>query len=183
VVVGHSLGAAVAAWLAATRPDRVSALVLAAPAANLAALYPVDRWLAAPMAGELTAAATLGGVGLALALAPMRRRIARTTGLDEAYLHAAGAAVRRPAAWRSYASEQRALVRDLPELERRLGAITAPTTIIAGRHDRVVPAHATLRLSRQIRGARLQHSTTAGHLIPQRDPAAVVAAILAALGR
>ena len=36
---GHSLGAAVAAWLAATRPDRVAALVLAAPAANLAALY------------------------------------------------------------------------------------------------------------------------------------------------
>src|SRR5947209_14666259 len=34
VVVGHSFGGAVAAWVAATTPDRVRALVLAAPSAN-----------------------------------------------------------------------------------------------------------------------------------------------------
>lgn len=181
VMVGHSLGAAVAAWVAATRPDRVTGLVLAAPAANLAALYALDRWLAAPVAGDLAAATVLGGLGLALALAPVRRRIAATSRLDEDYLRAAGRAVRRPSAWRAYAAEQRALVRDLPELERRLDWITAPTTIIAGAHDRVVPERATDRLSRQIPGARLRHSVSAGHLIPQRDPAVVVAAILTAL--
>ncbi len=183
IVVGHSLGAAVAAWLAAARPDRVAALVLAAPAANLAALYPLDRWTAAPVAGDLTAAAVLGGLGLALTVAPVRRRIARASQLDDAYLHTAAAVVRRPAAWRAYAAEQRGLVRGLPELERRLGTIRAPTTIIAGTHDRIVPARATLRLSRQIPGARLQHSASAGHLIPQRDPGAVVQAIDAALSR
>jgi pimeloyl-ACP methyl ester carboxylesterase len=181
VVVGHSLGAAVAAWLAATTPDRVCALVLAAPAANLAALYPLDRWLAAPVTGDVTAAAVLGGLGLALAVRPVRRRIARARHLEDGYLRAAGAAVRRPSAWRAYAAEQRALVRDLPELERRLGAISAPTTIIAGTHDRIVPARAVQTLSRQIPGARLRHSATAGHLVPQRDPQAVVEAILAAL--
>jgi pimeloyl-ACP methyl ester carboxylesterase len=183
VVVGHSLGAAVAAWLAATRPDRVAALVLAAPAANLAALYAFDRWMAAPVAGDVAAAAILGGLGLALAVAPVRRRIARARQLDEGYLRGAGAAVRRPTAWRAYAAEQRALVRDLPELERRLDAIAAPTTIIAGTHDRVVPPRATEQLSRQIPGARLQHSARSGHLVPQRDPATVVAAIVAALSR
>jgi pimeloyl-ACP methyl ester carboxylesterase len=183
VVVGHSLGAAVAAWLAATRPDRVTALVLAAPAANLAALNPLDHWMAAPVAGDLAAAASLGGLGLALAVAPVRRRIAAATRLDEGYLRAAGTAVRRPWAWRAYTAEQRALVRDLPELERRLEAISAPTTIIAGTHDPIVPARATRRLSRQIAGARLEHSTVAGHLIPQRDPARVAAAIVAALNR
>jgi pimeloyl-ACP methyl ester carboxylesterase len=183
VVVGHSLGGAVAAWLAATRPDRVAALVLAAPAANLAALYATDRWMAAPVAGDLAAAAVLGGLGLALAIAPVRRRIADAARIDETYLRTAGAAVRRPSAWRAYAAEQRALVRDLPELERRLDAISAPTTIIAGTHDRIVPARATRRLSQQIPGAHLQHSTAAGHLVPQRDPGLIVAAILAALGR
>lgn len=181
VVVGHSLGGAVAAWLATTQPDRVTALVLAAPAANLAALYALDRWMAAPVAGDAAAAVVLGGLGLALALAPVRRRIASAGRLDQAYLRTAGAMARRPAAWRAYAAEQRALVRDLPELERRLPAITAPTTIIAGTQDRIVPARATERLRSQIPGARLEHSTGTGHLIPQRDPATVASAILAAL--
>ena len=143
------------------------------------------RWTAGwrrPWPGSSAAAAVLGGLGLALAIAPVRRRIARTSRLDEGYLRVAGTAARRPSAWRAYAAEQRALVRDLPELERRLGAISAPTTIIAGPHDRVVPARAVQRLSRQIPGARLQLSASAGHLVPQRDPQAVVAAILAALG-
>jgi pimeloyl-ACP methyl ester carboxylesterase len=113
----------------------------------------------------------------------VRHRIAHAARLDEAYLRTAGAAIRRPSAWRAYAAEQRTLVRDLPELERRLDAISAPTTIIAGTHDRVVPAHATRQLSQQIRGAHLQHSPAAGHLVPQRDPGLIVAAILAALGR
>jgi pimeloyl-ACP methyl ester carboxylesterase len=181
VVAGHSLGAAVAAWLAATHPDRVAALVLAAPAANTAALYRLDRWLAAPVAGELVAALTLGGLGLAVAAGPVRRRIADATGLREDYLRTAGRAARRPSGWRTYAAEQRTLVRELPELERRLASITAPTTIIAGGGDRVVPAHASRRLREQIPGARLQISPGAGHLVPQRDPEAVVAAIVAAL--
>ena len=183
VVAGHSLGAAVAAWLAATHPDRVAALVLAAPAANEAALYPLDRWLAVPVAGELAAGIALGGLGAALAVGPVRRHIAGATGLRDDYLLQAGRAARRPAAWQTYAAEQRTLVNELPELERRLGRISAPTTIIAGGQDRVVPGHATRRLREQIPGASLQISPKTGHLVPQRDPDAVVAAIVAALRR
>ncbi len=183
VVVGHSLGAAVAAWAAAAHPERVAALVLVSPAANAPALSRADRWLAAPVAGELATAAALCAVGLALGVAPVRRRVAAATRLDERYLRATGASVRRPAAWRAYASEQRTLVRDLPELERRLGQISAPTTIIAGGGDRIVPERASRRLARQIPGARLRHSAAAGHLVPQRDPEVVVAAILAGLDR
>lgn len=181
VVAGHSLGAAVAAWLAATHPERVTGLVLAAPAANVAALYPLDRWLAAPVAGELAAGIALGGLGAALAVAPLRRRIAAATRLRDGYLELAGRAARRPNAWLTFAAEQRTLVRELPELERRLGHIAAPTTIIAGGGDRVVPARATRHLREQIPGARLQVSPGTGHLVPQRAPDTVTAAILAAL--
>jgi pimeloyl-ACP methyl ester carboxylesterase len=181
VVAGHSLGAAVAAWLAATHPERVTALVLAAPAANGEALYPVDRWLAAPVAGELAATALLGSLGAALAVAPVRHAIGAAAGLDDGYLRGAGRAARRPRAWRAYASEQRTLVRELPALERRLPRIAAPTTIIAGGRDRIVPPRAARRLSRQIPGAQLIISPSAGHLMPQRDPERVAAAILAAL--
>ena len=93
VVVGHSLGGAVAAWMAAQHPDRVAALVLVAPAANQAALYRADRWLAAPVAAPLASAATLGGLGLVLAVAPLRRRIATVTGIDDRYLRAGRAGV------------------------------------------------------------------------------------------
>lgn len=181
LVVGHSLGGAIAAWLAAVHPERVTALVLAAPAANLAALYPVDRWLAAPVAGEIAGSVTMAGVGLALAVPWLRRRLSAGTGIDESYLVGVRQAALKPGAWRAYAREQRTLVRDLPELELRLGAITAPTTIVAGAGDRIVPARAARELSGQIPSAQLLVSEHAGHLLPQRDPQLLADAILAAL--
>jgi pimeloyl-ACP methyl ester carboxylesterase len=182
VVVGHSLGGAVAAWLAAAHPDRVAALVLVAPAANLAALYPLDRWLAAPVVAELTSAAVVGGLGIGLTVPPLRRRIARVSGIDEAYLRVARRTALRPWAWRAYASEQRTLVRELPDLDAVLGTIAVPTTILAGDHDRVVPVRAARELSHQIPGARLVVRAGAGHLLPHQAPELVADAIVAALG-
>lgn len=181
VVVGHSLGAAVAAWLAAGQPERVAALVLVAPAANLAALYPLDRWLAAPVVGELASAVTVGSLGIGLTLPPIRRRIAQCSGIDEGYLRVARRTALRPSSWRTYASEQRTLVRDLPELQRRLATITAPTTILAGERDRIVPPRAARELARQIPGARLVIRARAGHLLPHRAPELVADAIVTAL--
>lgn len=181
VVAGHSLGAAVAAWLGAFHPTRVSALVLVSPAANLASLYRVDRWLAAPVVGELVSAAAMWGIGLTLTPAPVRHRIAAVTGLRDAYLRSARAVTLRPAAWRAYAREQRALVQDLPELDQGLGAIAAPTTILAGATDRIVPLRAAQLLARQIPRAQLVVSQRSGHLLLQRDPDLVARAIRAAL--
>ena len=181
VIVGHSLGGGIAAWLAATRPERVTALVLAAPAANQAALYPIDRWLAAPLVGDVSSGVTMAGVGLALTVPWLRRRVSAGTGIAESYLVDVGRAALRPGAWRAYASEQRTFVHELPGLERRLGSITAPTTIVAGARDRIVPLHAASELSEQIPGARLIVSDRAGHLLPQRDPQLLADAILAAL--
>jgi pimeloyl-ACP methyl ester carboxylesterase len=181
VVVGHSLGGAIAAWLAAAHPDRVAALVLAAPAANVASLYPIDRWLGAPVAAELSSVAALGGLGVALSVPRLRRRIAAAWQIDEGYLRSARDAILRPSAWRANARELQTIVRDLPELERRLGRIAAPTTILAGAGDRIVPRRSPRRLALQIPGARLTVSDRAGHLLPQRDPEVVAAAIVSAL--
>jgi pimeloyl-ACP methyl ester carboxylesterase len=181
VIVGHSLGGTIAAWLAATHPERVSALVLAAPAANQASLYPVDRWLAAPLISDLAAGVAMAGVGLFLTAPWLRRRVSAGTGIAESYLLGVGSAALRPGAWRAYAGEQRTLVRELPHLEQRLGSITAPTTIIAGARDRIVPMHAASELSGQIAGARLVVADHAGHLLPQRRPQLLSDAILAAL--
>jgi pimeloyl-ACP methyl ester carboxylesterase len=164
-VVGHSLGAAVAAWLACTQPERVGRLVLIAPAANTDSLGTVDYLLAAPVVGWLASVGAMAGVGLVLGARPLRRWVAEATALDDRYLRAAGRVLLTPAGWRAFVREQRFLVRDLPALERRLGGITAPTTIVAGTGDHVVPVAATRRLADQIPGAELVMVEHAGHLL------------------
>jgi pimeloyl-ACP methyl ester carboxylesterase len=182
-LVGHSLGAAIAASAAARHPDRVAALVLAAPAANLASVEPIDRWLATPIAGYLASAASLSGLGLALSAAPVRRRVVGESGLPEQYLTAAGRSLLTRWAWRAFVTEQRALLRDLPALERCLPRITAPTTIVTGAEDRVVPRAAPRRLAEQIPGARLVVLERAGHLLPQLHPRRVADALVMAVQR
>ena len=181
-IVGHSLGGAVAAWLAAEAPDRVSGLVLAAPAANRASLEWFDRWLTFPIAGPLTTAASLTGLGLALSLAPVRGRLARGAQLDAAYLRAAGRSLLTGWARHAFTVEQQALVLDVPRLEDRLSAIRAPTWVVTGSADRVVPTSAPRALARQIPGARLIVLDGAGHLLPQRHAGRMSATILAATG-
>lgn len=167
-LVGHSLGAAVAAWLAAVHPERVGALVLVAPAANEASLYALDRWLAAPIAGYLASVATLAGLGLALTAGPLRRKIASDQALDDRYLRAAGQRLLTPWAWRSFYIEQQALIRDLPSLESRLDQVSVATTIVSGLKDRIVPLSSARRLARQIPHAELRLLERTGHLIPQQ---------------
>jgi pimeloyl-ACP methyl ester carboxylesterase len=177
-VVGHSLGAAVAAWLAIEHPARVARLVLASPAVSGEALSWVDSLLAAPIAGSVASVAALSGAGLALAAPPLRRRIAELLGLDESYLDTSSRRLLTRGAWRAFVSEQRMLVRELPGLERRLPEITAPTTVVCGRDDRIVPPASALNVAGQIDGAELVVLDRAGHLLPQRQAARLASLIL-----
>jgi pimeloyl-ACP methyl ester carboxylesterase len=177
IVVGHSLGAAVAAWLALEYRDRVAALVLVSPAANSASIGWIDGVLAAPIVGSLASMAALSSAGLALAAPPLRRRIADGIGLDESYLGSSSRGLLTPSAWRAFVGEQRMLVRELPHLERRLPEINAPTTVVVGSADRVVSVAAARALAEQIVDSKLVVVPGAGHLLPQRQAAWLAALI------
>ena len=179
-VVGHSLGGAVAAWLAAEHPEHVASLVLAAPSANRASLNRLDRLLATPLLGPPLVAAGLAGAGAALRADPLRRRISAELGLGEDYLRSAGCALLRPATWRVFAFEQRMLIRELPALEQRLGAISAPTTVVSGTADRIVTPSSARMLAAQIRGGDLVRLPGATHLLPQQRPAGLAEIIVRA---
>jgi len=180
-VVGHSFGGAVAAWLAAHHPDRVAALVLAAPAANPASLQAIDRWLAAPVLGYIASATALTVAGGVLIAGPLRRRIERKLSVDDRYLKTAAVRLISPAAWRSFVLEQRVLIHDLPVLEQQLERISAPTTILTGSRDEVVPLESLQLLATQIPGAELVILDHAGHLLPLRHAEQVAANILSAV--
>jgi pimeloyl-ACP methyl ester carboxylesterase len=180
VVVGHSLGGAVAAWLAASRPDRVASLILVAPSANRDALVPADHLLASPLIGEALSAAALAAAGAALAVGGLRRLMARELGVKDSYLLGWGPLLTRPRTWRSFVAEQRMLIGELPELERRLGDIRAPTTVVAGTADRIVPIRSARRLAEQIPAARLVALRRTHHLVHQQRPDQLAEIILSA---
>jgi 3-oxoadipate enol-lactonase len=164
VIVGHSFGGAVAAWLAVHQPDRITALVLAAPSANGRAMYALDRVLASRAVG----AAVVAGTGAALSLTPLRRAIAARAQLDEPYLRGLARMLTRRSSWEAFVVEQRALLDGIPRLEPQLGRISTPTVIVAGAADRIVPTAAAELLAQQIPGAELVLLRRAGHLLPHR---------------
>jgi pimeloyl-ACP methyl ester carboxylesterase len=159
----------------------VEALVLAAPAANAASLTRTDRLLAAPGVGSIASAGLLAGAGGALGYARLRRALAERLDLDEAHLRRLARMLRGPSAWRAFLIEQRAVVHQLPLLDRQLNQISAPTVVVSGASDHVVPATAARALATQIPGAQLVLLPRAGHLLPQLH-AAQLAEIIAGAG-
>lgn len=179
-IVGLSFGAGVAAWLAVEHPERVEALVLVSPAANTAALQPIDRLLAAPVAGYAASAALLAGAGLALSSRSVRRRLEARFALPDDYLRVAAGRLRGRSAWDSFYVEQRALLGDLPALEPRLHEIVAPTTVVLGTADTMVPVSASRALAEQIPGARLVEIEGGHHVLPAEHPDRLAEVILGA---
>jgi pimeloyl-ACP methyl ester carboxylesterase len=178
IVVGHSYGGAVSAWMAAFHPDRVAGLVLVSAAANRGALVPGDRWLAAPLIGPIASAGLLWSTGVATQIPLLRRRIAWAADLPPEYLAAEGRRSLSLTITRTFLIEQRWLLRELPVLEDNLSRIRAPTRVLVGGADPFVPPSAGRELARQIRGAELIEIPDAGHVLNVQHPGRVADAIL-----
>ncbi len=182
LVVGHSLGAAVAARLAVDHPGRVSGLVLAAPSATRASLNRLDELLATPILGAALATGGFAVLGMALHTGAVRRRLTARLGLPESYLRLYGRALLNPLTWHSFVFEQRMLVRELPVLETHLSRISVPTTIVIGQTDRIVTPSSARRLTELIPGAELVQLEDATHLLVQERPAELADLIVRAAG-
>jgi pimeloyl-ACP methyl ester carboxylesterase len=184
VLVGHSYGGGVALSAASLAPGRVEAVVLLA-SVGPGCLTGWDRLLAAPGAGQLCAlvAWRLTPWIARARLAGIARLRGRPLRPDEhvnwqVWGHAGRG--HRPL-WRTFLTEQRALLRELGELERVIPSVQAPVLVLADPQDTVVPVDTARRLARALPGARLHLVEGAGHHLPRRAPAVVADAIVAFL--
>ena len=182
-VVGHSYGGGVAVLLAAARPDLVSGLVLVDSVGRADSVNVFDHVLAAPVVGETLSAAGLLVLGRVLprlrdlvSLAPgdILRSI-RVSLPDSSFLEVASKRGRQ--VWRSFVFEQRALLREIGEVEASLLAIAAPTVVIAGAWDVVVAPSVAASIAESVIGAELIMVDHVGHFVPRDAPDIVARAV------
>jgi pimeloyl-ACP methyl ester carboxylesterase len=171
VLLGHSWAGGVAALTAAQAPDRVAGLVLLA-SIGPSCLLGLDHVLAAPVIGDLVAWSTLR-LGMPVLSRRARRLMAGTQHAeDRPYGLASGLAMRHRPVWRSFLTEQRALIRELPHIEESLDRIQQPTVIISGHRDPLIPAATPVELERRIADA-VSHRVEEGHDLQLRAPGPV----------
>jgi pimeloyl-ACP methyl ester carboxylesterase len=177
--VGNSMGGRIALEVSATTPDRVSALVLLGPA--LAGLpFPFIAKLLRVVPTEI------GAVPL-----PMRRRmVARTIRSlfavperlpDNAYEAGADEFIRVYRSGRARTallSSVRGLVRDRPEaFWERVRETRAPTLVLWGEEDGLVPVKLGRRLAEEMPACRLEVLPGVGH-VPQFEVPEVTADLI-----
>jgi uncharacterized protein (TIRG00374 family) len=180
VLVAHSWAGGAALMAAHLAPQRVKALVLLA-GVGPGSVGIMDWLLAAPVIGPLAAQvmwrwtpwiarvrlAWLGGRE-GQPLNPGEHLLLQVWGEKQA-----GALPR----WRSFLTEQRALLSELAELEDALPSIGVPVLLLADPADQIVPIMTAQRLAGELPQARLRLISDAGHHLPRRAPGAVTEAI------
>jgi pimeloyl-ACP methyl ester carboxylesterase len=181
VIAGHSWGGGAALAFAQAYPERVSGMVLVSSVGPGERFRWDDRILAAPIVGEALAALTIGAAGRVLASGRVqgvaeRRLGSRAREAVNALTSVTGAAT-GAAVWRSFVTEQRALLRETDSLGAAIRRLAVPTVVVHGSADHVVPVALARQLAGAIPGADLKVVAGANHLLPHRYPVAVAEAV------
>jgi pimeloyl-ACP methyl ester carboxylesterase len=165
-IIGHSVGAMVAAELAAVQPERVSALALMAPFGLWNPAYPVADFFS--MTPRDVALATYHDAD-----SPVAQAAAKAPEDNEAYIEFMLDRAKSLATAAKY-------LWPIPNrgLNKRLHRISAPTLLIWGESDRIVPLDYAKDFQAAIRDARIEIIPASGHLPQVEQPAALTQAIL-----
>lgn len=168
VVVGSSLGGWLAVELAVWFPERVGSLVLCDPVGLRVEGAPVFDLFAARQK-ELLARALAPGADLLELLAPALAGDDDPNAVLLHFLHALEALAR--IGWNPFLHD--------PKLFDRLPGVAAPTSVLWGADDGIVPLAHGEAYRDAIDGARLEVLAGCGHLPALEQPAAVAAHVAA----
>jgi pimeloyl-ACP methyl ester carboxylesterase len=180
IVVGHSLGAAIALRLALDFPNLAAGLVLVAPASHP---YPGEpawwaRLAASPVIGEIFCGLLVPWLGPILGRAGIANNFAPGHAPD-AYIEDAGVGlIFRPRAFRASALDVCATKREFAAQAPRYPDLFTPAVIITAEKDRVVsPKRHARALAAELPAAELVIAPDAGHMPHRLRTDLVIAAI------
>jgi len=175
-VVGHSMGGFIAQQLALSRPDLVGKLILSATNFGGPRHLPVTAQAMAVIMDRSGDPVDVIKRGIAVACAP---------GFSEAHPQVADELIAyrlgNPVPLAQYQAQTAVGLGLLSEeacFEHKLQNVQAPTLILFGEHDQVVPPGNTELLANKLPDARIKTLPNTGHMFPVEDPDAAVAALL-----
>jgi pimeloyl-ACP methyl ester carboxylesterase len=176
VLAGNSLGGAVCLIAAAAQPSRVVALVLVGSASPISRIPWNFQLLRAPVVGELEMELLIRPVQEAALRYRLFARPERVTPeeVDDDWRPITVPGTRRAAL---------GAIRSSPRgFENLLSRINAPTLVLWGKEDKILPPEEGLRLATEIRGARLTILPDTGHIPQEETPEEFSRAVAAFLG-
>jgi pimeloyl-ACP methyl ester carboxylesterase len=183
LVVGHSLGGALALALALDHPQRVGGLALVAPLTHTQdAVPPVFEGLTirSPFWRRLVA----WTIAIPASIRNSRAALEQVFGPDpvphDFATRGGGLLGLRPGAFLAASADLQALPDRLPEQQARYGDLQVPVSILYGKDDRILDwlAHGQA-LADKVQGARLE-LVPGGHMLPVTHPDVTAAFIDAA---
>ena len=173
LVVGHSLGGAVALALALNHPEKVAALTLIAPLSALPETVPaMFQRLMIPSRWRRQLVAWTVATPLSIRRSPklMKALFKPETPPHDYGTKAGGMLSLQPAQFLATIADLEALPTYLPTLTARLPELRLPVRVLYGRHDAVLDWHTNGQgLAEKVSGATL-HLIEGGHMLPITQP-------------
>jgi pimeloyl-ACP methyl ester carboxylesterase len=164
-VIGHSFGAMMAAELAANNPDRVSKLVLMCPIGLWRDDTPIPNWMLITPATDMPKYLLYEPEG------PVGKVMFGVPDADAQIKMIWSMACTGKFVW------------PIPDkgLKKRIHRIQAPTLLLWGKQDRLVPPAYAAEFAARIPGAKVEMIDQAGHLLGAEHPAKVAGIVEAFL--
>lgn len=180
IIIGQSLGGAVALSYAINQPDRMSALMLLAPVSHewpggVAWYNSVSGW---PVAGTLFRRLVLPAYAQLAAKGAVESSFAPDEPPDQYFTRAGVPLLFRPSDFRNNAADITHLKREVIDMTPHYGAIAVPTVIITGDDDTTVsPVIHSEALARDIAQSRLIILDDTGHALHHAETARIIDAL------
>lgn len=175
-VMGHSMGGFVAQELALERPDLVSHLILTATHFGGAGHVPITEEAMAVLSDTAGDPGERFRRGLEVSTAPGFAE--RHPDVVEEWLAYRAQNPIEPAPYQAQLAVGLALVDEGAAYAHRLDRVQAPTLILFGKHDKVVPPANARLLADKIPDSAVKILPDAGHFFPLETPDAAVQAVV-----